>query len=215
MTKKAGRATVVEPEPEAGPEKINPQLAPLVRSIEGLTEDPNNARLHPERNSNAIAFSAATFRQQKPIVAMRDGRVIAGNGFLRAAISLGWTRIAVVEYDSEDEAEAQAFALADNRTAELATWDFGVLDGQLSEMESQFDLPALGFLPDDWKKQAPDLNVLSSFSGHMEKQHTGGAITFTFDTTEEVDAVMAAIKAESKEEIGARLVALCKEVTGS
>ena len=84
--------------------------------------DPKNARAHDERNLAAIAESLARFGQQKPIVVATDGTVLAGNGTLAAAKHLGWERIAAITTDL-DGAEARGYAIADNRTAELAEWD--------------------------------------------------------------------------------------------
>src|SRR5262249_53769830 len=47
--------------------------------------------------------------------------VIAGNGTLQAAHSLGWLHVAVVLVD-DDAATAAGYSIADNRTAELAGW---------------------------------------------------------------------------------------------
>ncbi len=72
-----------------------------------------------------MARSYATFGQRKPIVARREGKggiVIAGNHQLAAARELGWEKIAVVWVDADD-ITAKAFALADNRTADLGTYD--------------------------------------------------------------------------------------------
>jgi len=85
---------------------IAPDLAPLARPITSLHEDPQNARKHDKRNLEAIAKSLAEFGQRKPIVALHDGTVIAGNGTLAAARSLGWQEIAVATF--EDEAKAGA-----------------------------------------------------------------------------------------------------------
>jgi hypothetical protein len=60
--------------------KIAEALKPLTRPIDGLKLDPANARLHNERNLNAIKASLNKFGQQKPIVALPDGTVIAGTG---------------------------------------------------------------------------------------------------------------------------------------
>lgn len=76
------------------------------------------------------------FGQRKPIVARRTDRVIlAGNHQLLAAIELGWTEIAVVWVD-DDDATAAAFALADNRTSDLGTYDDELLLALLAEVES-------------------------------------------------------------------------------
>jgi hypothetical protein len=112
--------------------KINADLRKLARPIDTLHEDPKNARKHAERDLAIIAKSLATHGQQKPIVATKDGKVIAGNGTLAAARSLGWDKIAVVTYDDEDAAKQAAFAVVDNRSAELSEWDFDALVGTIA-----------------------------------------------------------------------------------
>jgi ParB-like chromosome segregation protein Spo0J len=99
--------------------------------IENLTADPNNARAHNDRNIDALASSLLRFGQQKPIVVDGDGVVIAGNATLRAAISLGWDALVAVRTSLVGD-EARAFAIADNRIAELATWEDETLRAQLA-----------------------------------------------------------------------------------
>ena len=115
--------------------------------IESLTPDPANARKHDGRNLKAISSSLEKFGQRKPIVVTPDSIVVAGNGTLEAAKSLGWTEIAVARtpigwtWD-----QIKAFALADNRTAELAEWDDKVLADQLLELDANgWELEDLGF----------------------------------------------------------------------
>lgn len=103
--------------------------------IEDIQADPNNARLHSERNLKAIEDSLARFGQQKPIVVDSSNVVRAGNGTLTAAKSLGWTEIEVVVSDLSEE-DMRAFAIADNRTAELASWDEKVLWESITGMEN-------------------------------------------------------------------------------
>jgi len=55
---------------------------------------------------------------------------------LRVARLLGWTEIAAIEFEGSAE-EARAFALADNRTAELAEWDADTLAAELRELEAE------------------------------------------------------------------------------
>lgn len=114
---------------------IHPSLAPLTVAIDTLRPDAANARSHDQRNIDAIAASLAAFGQRKPIVVQSQGRIIrAGNGTVRAAQSLGWTEIAAVVVDETNEAAAQ-FAIADNRTAELAEWDTDTLSLLLHSMD--------------------------------------------------------------------------------
>ena len=90
--------------------------------IEQLQLDPANARKHGDRNIEAIKGSLARFGQQKPIVVDADNVVVAGNGTLVAAKALGWDEIDVVRTDLQGP-DRTAFAIADNRTSELAEWD--------------------------------------------------------------------------------------------
>lgn len=109
-------------------------------TLASLGLDPRNARKHGERNMDSIKSSLKRFGQQKPIVVDADGVIIAGNGTFAAAQSLGWTSIDVVRTKLRG-AEARAFAIADNRTGELAEWDAAELRAQLDELEAEgFDL---------------------------------------------------------------------------
>jgi ParB-like chromosome segregation protein Spo0J len=115
------------PAPQGEANKIAESLLPLVTDIDSLVPDPDNARVHGERNMQAIQHSLAKFGQVKPIVVRQSTRVVlAGNGTLAAARSLGWTKIAASFVEMSD-ADAAAYGLADNRTAELAAWDFEVV----------------------------------------------------------------------------------------
>ena len=116
-------------------------------SIEKLSNDPANARKHDDRNIDAIVGSLRRFGQQKPIVVDVSGVVRAGNGTLEAARRLGWKDIDCVETQLKGS-DAIAYAIADNRTAELADWDDDVLAAQLN-----------GLLADD-----PDLLNAAGFS---------------------------------------------------
>lgn len=119
--------------------------------IDDLDLDPKNARKHDAKNLKAIADSLEQFGQRKPIVVW--GRtVVAGNGTMAAARTLGWTEISIARVpDSWSVDQVKAYALADNRSAELASWDEQVLASQLLELqEAEFDIELLGFeLPVD------------------------------------------------------------------
>jgi len=91
-------------------------------NVAELLLDPSNVRKHDRKNLDAIKASLKKFGQQKPIVIDAKGIVLAGNGTLTAAKELGWTEIEVTRTELTGSA-ATAFAIADNRTAELAEWD--------------------------------------------------------------------------------------------
>jgi DNA modification methylase len=117
--------------------------------IADLTPDPNNARQHDDKNLKAIQGSLKEFGQRKPIVITEAGIIVAGNGTVEAAKRLGWLDIEVVRVPSDwTDAQIKAFAIADNRTAELANWNQEVLTSQLLELEAEgWELTEFGFEP--------------------------------------------------------------------
>jgi site-specific DNA-methyltransferase (adenine-specific) len=120
-------------------------------NIDDLDLDSRNARKHDAKNLKAIADSLQQFGQRKPIVVWGK-TVVAGNGTMAAARTLGWTEIQIVRVpDDWSGDQVKAYALADNRSAELAAWDEQVLASQLLELqEAEFDIELLGFeLPVD------------------------------------------------------------------
>lgn len=120
--------------------KISPGLIGLAVPIDSLIMLPNNYR---HGDIPAIAKSYDEFGQRKPLTAQRDADgklyITSGNHSWQAAKRLGWTHIAAEIYD-EDRKKAVAWALADNRTAELGTTDEEAVASFLSEIEDDMDL---------------------------------------------------------------------------
>jgi site-specific DNA-methyltransferase (adenine-specific) len=112
--------------------------------ITELSLDPSNVRKHSRRNIDAIKASLRKFGQQKPIVVDAKGIVLAGNGTLTAAQELGWSKIDITRTELTG-VEATAFAIADNRTAELAEWEDKLVDVIKSLMVAGVDGNDIGF----------------------------------------------------------------------
>lgn len=106
------------------------------RKVLDLSIDPANARKHNDRNIEAIVASLRRFGQQKPIVVDCNNVVRAGNGTLEAARRLQWESVDCV-VTSLSGSDAIAYAIADNRTAELAEWDEDTLAAQLNGLLSE------------------------------------------------------------------------------
>lgn len=120
------------------------------RKVSDLSNDPANARKHNDKNIDAIIASLRRFGQQKPIVIDRNNIVRAGNGTLEAARRLQWESIDCV-VTSLNGSDAVAYAIADNRTAELAEWDEDTLAAQLNGLLTESEELALsaGFTPEE------------------------------------------------------------------
>jgi len=102
-----------------------------VVSVNKLIPLSGNAR---EGDVGAIAESLTANGQFRPLVCRMDGTVLIGNHTLFAARSLGWTELAVVYLDVNDE-QATKIVLADNRTADLATYDATTLSNLLMSIK--------------------------------------------------------------------------------
>lgn len=161
----------------AGVYDVNKQLHDLLVPVADLHEDPDNARDHDSENSESIAASYARFKQNKPIVCNKDGKVIAGNGQLAAARDiLEWTHIACIRFEDEDAAEQMAFAIADNRTAELATWNFPNLAEHLTSLgdNSPELLASTGFSDDSIQKIMKQWGSADSSGGNDDNNNNNG-----------------------------------------
>lgn len=106
---------------------INEKIQHLAKSIDLLIPLDRNPR---RGDVDAIMASLRQFGQVTPIVVKPNGdgtyTILAGNHRVEAAKRLGWSELAVVEYDA-DSSTAVAFALADNRSSDLGTVDAEIL----------------------------------------------------------------------------------------
>ncbi len=138
--------------------KIADAIASLARPIDELIEDADNVRMHEAKSIDAIEASLRRFGQVKPIVVDSRGVVIAGNGTLRAARNLGWTKLAVATFTGTKE-EAKAYAIADNRTAELSHWDFEALQSQIQSLTDESLVESSGFSDREIQKMMADVQT--------------------------------------------------------
>ena len=108
-----------------------------------------NPRKNDGRPVEEVAASIKRFGFGAPIVARKaDGRIIAGHTRYKAALHLGLTSIPVRFLDV-DPADADLLTLADNRTGELATWDFRALMDVLNDHGPDLDVAGLGWSDED------------------------------------------------------------------
>lgn len=156
-------------------ENIAADLEALATDIEGLRLLPGNPR---RGDVVAVRRSYERFGQRKPIVALRDGTVIAGNHQLLAAKELGWSRIAVVRVDDDDQT-AKAYALADNRTADLGTYDDGALLEMIRAIQDEPELlSASGYTDNDIAQLVAGVvdTDIDSTIDDLDQEHDGGLL---------------------------------------
>lgn len=118
------------------------------RPISALHLDPNNARKHSSAQVGQIAKSMGVFGFLVPVLVDRNGKIIAGHGRVLAAMRLGWKEVPIICVEHLSEAQARAFAIADNRLTENSTWDEKLLAvhlKELSDLDLDFDIDVTGF----------------------------------------------------------------------
>lgn len=121
-----------------------------ILGIDEVALKEKNARKHSEYQIARLAEVIEEFGFNVPILVDERGRILAGEGRYLAAKKIGLDHLPVVRLTHLSAAQKRAFAIADNRLAELGEWDFQVLAEDLSflfstEAEITFDPRILGF----------------------------------------------------------------------
>lgn len=119
-------------------------------SIGSLRPNPDNARTHSKHQVEQLRRSLREFGAVAPILVDGDNNVIAGHGRLMAAQAEGWQEFPCVRIEHLTPAQLRAYALADNRLAEMADWDMALVSAELTALEAAgFDVSLTGFRRED------------------------------------------------------------------
>ena len=113
-----------------------------------LKPDPRNARVHSKKQIRQIARSIESFGFNMPILIDGENNIVAGHARVLAAKLLGLAEVPAVRLEHLTEAQRRAFAIADNRLTEIASWDDRLLGETLKELailDLDFALEATGF----------------------------------------------------------------------
>lgn len=124
------------------------KLRVVDRAIADLEPNPHNPRAHSARQVDQIAASIRAFGFTLPILVDENARVLAGHARLDAAKRLGLKTVPTISIGHLSEAQKRAYAIADNRLAELATWDkeqLALTFKTLLEFDLDFDIAVTGF----------------------------------------------------------------------
>lgn len=124
--------------------------------IDALQMYENNPRNIGQSAVDAVARSIEDFGFQQPIVVDQDKVIIVGHTRFLAAKQLGLKEVPVVVASNLSKAKADAYRLADNKTGELAGWEFQKLEAELDLLPDDIDMEAYGFESSDF---ADDTNL--------------------------------------------------------
>lgn len=116
---------------------------------------------NPRRNDEAVgpvSESIKEFGFKVPILIDKNNVIIAGHTRLKAAKKLELNEVPCIMCDDLTTEQVNAFRLVDNKTSELASWDFELLDRELAELAAvDFDLSPFGFA----EVEVPDFDAAS------------------------------------------------------
>lgn len=102
--------------------------------VKDIQEYENNAR----KNEKAVALvveSIENYGFKVPVIVDKNNVLVAGHTRLKAAQQLGLEKIPAIIADDLTEEQIKAYRLADNKTAELSTWDFERLEQELEAID--------------------------------------------------------------------------------
>lgn len=115
---------------------------------------------NPRKNDgavDAVANSIRAFGFKVPIIVDKENVIVAGHTRLKAAEKLGLEKVPVIRADDLTEEQVNAFRLADNKTSELAEWDFDKLSEEM-DLISGIDMSVFGFAMPDLDEPDEDVN---------------------------------------------------------
>lgn len=115
----------------------------------------NNPRIN-DGAVDAVAASIREFGFKVPVIVDKNNILVAGHTRLKAAKKLGLGKVPVIRADDLTEEQIKAFRIADNKTGELAEWDFSKLEAELAGIE--MDMEQFGFLSEEAAQTVEDVD---------------------------------------------------------
>ncbi|PTM40305.1 DNA methyltransferase [Bosea sp. 124] len=129
------------------------------RRLAELKPSPRNARTHGKKQIHLIAESIKALGFVAPVLIDEHDVIVAGHGRFEAAKLLGQTNVPTICLGHLSQGQLRAFALADNRLAELSGWDNEILKIELSHLvESDIEVDLTGF-------DTPQIDLILSADG--------------------------------------------------
>ena len=120
-----------------------------MRNIADIKPYPHNPR-HNDHAVDAVAASIRAFGFRQPLVLDDEGVIVVGSTRYKAALKLGLHEVPVHVATGLTPAQLKAYRIADNKTADIADWDYALLVQELTQLQqADFDLDLVGFSPQE------------------------------------------------------------------
>lgn len=133
-----------------------PKLAVEPLPLNQIVKNKDNAREHGQKQIANLARSIRKFGFLAPVIVDDGSLLLCGHARVEAAQQAGMTTVPAIRVKHLDEFQKRAFTIADNRLAELASWDEVLLKKELqflTECDIDFDFSSIGF-------ETPELDII-------------------------------------------------------
>lgn len=116
--------------------------------IDTIKFNPQNPRIHSDKQIGQLATSLSTFGFITPILVDRASQIIAGNAITKAAMLLGMDEVPAIRIEHLSDPEIRAFIITHNKLALNAEWNDDILRSELSailDLKLDFEITVTGF----------------------------------------------------------------------
>lgn len=137
----------------------------------------NNPR-HNEEAVKYVANSIKEFGFKVPIIIDQNNIIVAGHTRLKAAEKLNIEKVPCIRASDLSEKQIKAFRLADNKVAEMSTWDLDKLNVELENID--FNMNEFGFT--EFNMDEPNFDELERNDMNENNNEKRFVIKITFDT---------------------------------
>ena len=178
----------------------------IEKNCDDLIPYENNARIN-DKAVEYVAKSIKEFGFKNPIIIDKDGVIVAGHTRLKAAQQLGLKTAPCIIADDLTDDQIKAFRIADNSTAQIATWDLEKLNTELANIDLDMTMFGLDEQIKDIEKQfakeiiedeVPEVDEENSITQLGDIWQLGRHRLMCGDSTseEEIDKLMNGNKAD-------------------
>ena len=149
---------------------------------------------NPRRNDKAVDAVVKSIKQfgfKVPVVVDADNVIVAGHVRYKAARILKFDKIPCIVASELSPEQVKAFRLIENKTSELARWDYAKLSEELNILASE--------LVRDFNFELPNQNELPKFNSTLptaREKSNFDSITFAFSAEQKefVDKALCEVK---------------------
>lgn len=153
----------------------------IYKQVSDLIPYEKNAR----KNDKAVKYVAKSIEEfgfKVPIIIDRNNVVVCGHTRLKASEKLGIEEVPCIVADDLTDEQIKAFRLADNKVAEKAEWDVGLLNEELDNILS-FDMEDFGFE----MFSMDDIDELDGYDAETDdREHFSKTFTFPIEKKKQI-----------------------------